>query len=110
MGDMEAHAVDPDAWAVLLDVNGNLAEGTGSNIFLVRDGRLYTPQERYVLPGISRRVVMDLAEAEGIPLVEADLTCTTRRPRTRSSSPPPACASARCAASTATRSEPFRVR
>lgn len=73
MGDMEAHAVDPDAWAVLLDVNGNLAEGTGSNIFLVRDGRLYTPQERYVLPGISRRVVMDLAEAEGIPLVEADL-------------------------------------
>ncbi|HET6519067.1 MAG TPA: aminotransferase class IV, partial [Geminicoccaceae bacterium] len=43
MADMEARAHNPDAWAVLLDVNGNLAEGMGSNIFVVRHGELYTP-------------------------------------------------------------------
>src|SRR5260370_659919 len=36
-------AHDPEGWAVLLDVNGNLAEGMGSNIFVVRDRTLYTP-------------------------------------------------------------------
>ena len=39
IADMEAKAVDPEAWSVLLDENGNLAEGTGINIFLVQDGR-----------------------------------------------------------------------
>jgi hypothetical protein len=51
---------NPDAWAVLLDVNGNLAEGQGSNIFLVRNGGLKTPRERYVLPGVSRQATIDL--------------------------------------------------
>jgi branched-chain amino acid aminotransferase len=45
MGDLEAKARDPEAWAILLDVNGNLAEGIGSNVFLVRDGAVYTPRE-----------------------------------------------------------------
>jgi branched-chain amino acid aminotransferase len=69
----EVEALDPEAWAVLLDVNGNLAEGLGSNIFLVRDGVLLTPQEKYVLPGVSRRTVMELAREQGIEVVEADL-------------------------------------
>ncbi|MCX7630613.1 MAG: aminotransferase class IV [Geminicoccaceae bacterium] len=69
----EVQAIDPEAWAVLLDVNGNLAEGQGSNIFLVRDGELLTPRERFVLPGISRRTVMELARELGIPCREADL-------------------------------------
>ena len=38
--DLEVHARDPEAWAVLLDVNGNLCEGLGANIFTVKDGRL----------------------------------------------------------------------
>jgi hypothetical protein len=59
MGDLEARAHDPKAWAVLLDANGNLAEGIGSNIFLVRDGMLMTPQDRFVLPGVSRATVMN---------------------------------------------------
>jgi branched-chain amino acid aminotransferase len=66
-------AQNPDAWAVLLDVNGNLAEGQGSNIFLVRDGKLLTPGERYVLPGVSRRAVIDLAGQLNIPVAETDL-------------------------------------
>jgi len=57
----------------LLDVNGNLAEGQGSNIFLVRDGGLATPRERFVLPGISRQATIDLARQLQIPFAEQDL-------------------------------------
>ncbi len=73
MADLEVHAQNPDAWAILLDVNGNLCEGLGSNIFLVRDGELLTPREKYVLPGVSRQTVIELAAKLGIPFREADL-------------------------------------
>jgi branched-chain amino acid aminotransferase len=73
LADREVKAQNPNAWAVLLDVNGNLAEGQGSNIFLVRDGALVTPRERYVLPGVSRQTVIDLAGQLAIPSAEADL-------------------------------------
>ncbi len=73
LADREVKAQNPSAWAVLLDHNGNLAEGQGSNIFLVRDGGLLTPRERYVLPGVSRQAVIDLARELEIPFAEADL-------------------------------------
>jgi branched-chain amino acid aminotransferase len=73
LADREVKAQNPDAWAVLLDVNGNLAEGQGSNIFLVRDSRLLTPKERYVLPGVSRQATIDLARQIDIPFEEKDL-------------------------------------
>jgi branched-chain amino acid aminotransferase len=73
LADREVKAQNPDAWAVLLDVNGNLAEGQGSNIFLVRDGTLTTPRERYVLPGISRQATIDFARQLLIPFEEKDL-------------------------------------
>ena len=73
LADREVKAKDSAAWAVLLDANGNLAEGTGANIFLVQDGRLHTPHERYVLPGVSRQAVIELAEKLGIPFEERDL-------------------------------------
>lgn len=73
VADFEAKNASPDAWAVLLDENGNLAEGQGSNIFLVRDGGLFTPRERYVLPGISRQTVIELAAQLGLPCEERDL-------------------------------------
>jgi branched-chain amino acid aminotransferase len=73
MADREVRARDPKAWAVLLDVNGNLCEGLGSNIFVVRDGKLTTPKERYVLPGISRQATIDLAHEIGIPFAEEDI-------------------------------------
>src|SRR5215468_7261134 len=73
LADREVKAQKPDAWAVLLDVNGNLSEGLGSNIFLVRDGCLMTPRERYVLPGVSRQAVIDLASKLGIPVEETDI-------------------------------------
>lgn len=73
VGEHEAKAINPSAWAVLLDVNGNLAEGIGSNIFIVRDGALYTPSERYVLPGVSRAVTIELAGELGIKVIEGDI-------------------------------------
>src|SRR5205807_5388482 len=73
LADREVKAQKPEAWAVLLDVNGNLAEGQGSNIFLVRDGRLTTPRERYVLPGVSRQATIDLARQLDILCEEQDL-------------------------------------
>ena len=73
LADREVKAQNLGAWAVLLDVNGNLAEGQGSNIFLVRDGRLMTPRERFVLPGVSRQATIDLAGQLQIPFAEADL-------------------------------------
>ncbi len=73
VAEQSVKAHDPDGWAVLLDVNGNLAEGMGSNIFLVRDGKLHTPSERYVLAGISRQMTFDLAGKLGILVVEGDI-------------------------------------
>jgi branched-chain amino acid aminotransferase len=73
LADKEIKAQHPEAWSVLLDENGNLAEGIGSNIFVVRDGRLATPRERYVLPGISRQMVIDLAADLGLPCEERDI-------------------------------------
>jgi branched-chain amino acid aminotransferase len=70
---MPVKAADPDAWAVLLDENGNLAEGLGSNVFIVRGGQLLTPREHYVLPGVSRQMTMDLAAKLNIPCAEQDI-------------------------------------
>lgn len=74
MGDLEVKARDPEAWAVTLDVNGNLCEGMGSNVFLVRDGALVTPKVKYVLPGVSRQTVIDLARDQGIEVIEDDIS------------------------------------
>jgi branched-chain amino acid aminotransferase len=73
LADKEIKAQNPEAWSVLLDEHGHLAEGIGSNIFVVRDGRLATPRECYVLPGITRQMVMDIARELGIPCEERDL-------------------------------------
>ncbi len=73
VADQEVHARDPDAWAILLDMNGNLCEGLGSNIFVVKAGALMTPSERTVLPGVSRQKAMDFARAAGVPVKECDI-------------------------------------
>jgi len=58
---------------VLLDAQGHLAEGIGSNIFVVRGGAVLTPHERWVLPGVSRETVIELCGELGISCREADL-------------------------------------
>ncbi len=71
--DMEAKAQDKEAWSVLLDAEGHLAEGIGSNIFVVRDGAVSTPHARWVLPGVSRAMVIGLCGELGIACRAADL-------------------------------------
>jgi branched-chain amino acid aminotransferase len=73
LADLEVKEKNPDALAVLLDTNGNLCEGRGSNIFLVRSGEVVTPNERYVLPGVSRQTAIDLARENGLTVHEADI-------------------------------------
>ena len=73
MGELEVQDSHPDAWAVLLDETGNLTEGKGSNIFLVKDGVVATPQGRFVLEGVTRSVVLDLAAGLDFPVAETDL-------------------------------------
>ena len=58
--------------AVLLDRDGNVTEGPGFNLFALVDGRLKTP-ERGVLEGITRKTVIELAEAAGWPVDVATL-------------------------------------
>ena len=73
LADQEVRSQDPDAWALLLDTNGNLAEGAGSNIFLVKDGAIHTPIERYTLQGVSRATVLELARELSVETVETDM-------------------------------------
>lgn len=72
-GDIEVQALKPGAACVLLDTRGCLCEGLGSNIFIVRDGEVLTPHERYVLAGLSRQTVMEIAGDLSVPLREADI-------------------------------------
>jgi branched-chain amino acid aminotransferase len=61
--------------ALLLDVEGYVAEGSGENVFLVRDGALYTPELTSALDGITRRSIFMLASELGLPpIVEKRIT------------------------------------
>jgi branched-chain amino acid aminotransferase len=60
--------------ALLLDVNGYVAEGPGANFFYEKDNVLYTPQLGNILPGITRATVIEIATAAGIEVVEKQIT------------------------------------
>lgn len=62
------------AEGIALDVSGYLSEGSGENLFLVKDGIVYTPPlASAVLPGITRAVVIQLCKDLGVPCVEGPL-------------------------------------
>ncbi|WCE93121.1 branched-chain amino acid transaminase [Acidithiobacillus ferriphilus] len=60
--------------ALLLDREGYVAEGSGENIFMIRDGVLYTPTLTSALEGITRDTILRFAREAGIPIVEKQLT------------------------------------
>ena len=60
-------------WAVLLGVDGFITEGTGDNIFFVKDGKVYTPEARDILVGISRNYIFELCEELGIECIEKNI-------------------------------------
>lgn len=60
--------------AMMLDPEGYVAEGSGENIFIIKDGVLYTPEVTACLNGITRNTVLRLAEEQGLKLVEKRIT------------------------------------
>lgn len=62
------------AEALMLDVDGNVAEGSGENLFMVRNGVLVTPPLNNVLEGVTRRTMLELAAWKGHPISERTFT------------------------------------
>jgi branched-chain amino acid aminotransferase group I len=60
--------------ALMLDQHGFVAETNATNVFLVRAGVLTTPHADACLPGITRRIVIELAGADGLPAVERNVS------------------------------------
>jgi branched-chain amino acid aminotransferase len=60
--------------AILLDTQGFVAEGSGENIFIVRDGQLYTPPLESCLEGITRDSIIKLAADHGLHVIEKRIT------------------------------------
>jgi branched-chain amino acid aminotransferase len=60
--------------AMLLDTEGYVAEGSGENIFIVRNGTLFTPDLTSALDGITRDTLCKLAAEIGVPVVEKRIT------------------------------------
>jgi len=60
--------------ALLLDVEGFVAEGSGENIFIIKDGIIYTPDLTSALNGITRNTIMSLANDLGYEIVEKRIT------------------------------------
>lgn len=74
MANMQVSNYEGDRnWALLLDTDNYIAEGTGDNFFIVKDGVLLTPEPRNILRGISRDYVFDLCKEMGIEYRECNL-------------------------------------
>jgi branched-chain amino acid aminotransferase len=73
LADQEARLVDPDAAALLLDLDGNIAETSAANFLIVENRTIVSPSLRNTLPGVSRAMVIELAAELGIPFAVRDL-------------------------------------
>lgn len=69
---IEANAKGGDE-AIILDVRGNISEGSGDNIFVVKNGWILTPPTLNNLRGITRAAAIELAASEGIGVREIDI-------------------------------------
>ena len=72
IAEREVKRADPEAAPLMLDLNGNVAELTDANFFIVKKGEVITPPTRNVLPGVSRQVVLEICETLRIPAHEKD--------------------------------------
>jgi len=71
---LELRVTDADE-ALMVDLDGRVTEGATSNLFFVQNNALRTPSlDGPILPGITRRVVLELAAEEGIPIEEGQYT------------------------------------
>ena len=73
LANLEAADVDPEAYPVVLDTDGNIAEHIAGNFYLVTDGVLRMPSDRSSLQGDTQKAILELAARLGIPTVREDL-------------------------------------
>lgn len=60
--------------ALLLDMNGNVAECSGANIFMEKDGKLYTPKRGHIMAGITRSTIIEICKEQGFSIEEKEFT------------------------------------
>ncbi|MCD4729422.1 MAG: aminotransferase class IV [Bacteroidales bacterium] len=60
-------------WALLLDPDGFIAEGTGDNFFIVKDNAIITPEPRNILRGVSRAYIFELAQKLSLACIEKNI-------------------------------------
>jgi branched-chain amino acid aminotransferase group I len=72
---IEANVAGADS-AIMLDIDGFVAETNDTNLFVVRDGQVLTPHADACLPGLTRRMILDICSAEDIPAAECRLSLT----------------------------------
>ncbi len=75
LASIEANVAGVDS-AIMLDVHGFVSETNDTNLFLVHDGVVLTPHADSCLPGLTRRMILDICRAEGIPAEERNLSLT----------------------------------
>jgi len=72
---IEANVSGADS-AIMLDVNGFISETNDTNLFIIKDNEIFTPFANSCLPGITRKMVLSIADNEGIANYEKDLSLT----------------------------------
>lgn len=75
LASIEANVAGVDS-AIMLDIEGFVAETNDTNLFIVRDGEVLTPFADACLPGLTRRMVLDICADEGIPAGERRMSMT----------------------------------
>jgi branched-subunit amino acid aminotransferase/4-amino-4-deoxychorismate lyase len=72
LADQETHLVDPKAISLCLDLQGNIAETSGSNFLMYQDGAIWSSSSRNILPGVSSQFLKQLANELGLTFLEKD--------------------------------------
>lgn len=75
LASIEANVAGVDA-AIMLDIQGFVSETNDTNIFIVRDGTVITPHADSCLPGITRRMILDICSKQDVPAIERNLSLT----------------------------------
>ena len=75
LASIEANVAGVDS-AVMLDVNGFVSETNDTNLFLVRHGEVCTPHADSCLPGLTRKLILDICAENDIPATERNLSLT----------------------------------
>lgn len=74
LAEQEARQTDADASALLLNHQGHITETAAANFLMVKNGIVFCPDQRDVLPGVSQKVVEELCHELNIPFVHRSLT------------------------------------